>query len=301
MKTHFDCIPCAIRQVLDSIRMITDDEAMHEKVLREALGLWHDMDMRESPPAVARKVHRMLREMTGVADPYLELKQRYNRLAMEMVDDLEETVAGSADRMETAVRLAIAGNIIDFGVNSTVDESVVEGTIARSLTDPLDLAALTEFKVAIAEATEILYLGDNAGEIVFDRLLIEQMPRRKVTFVVRGGPILNDVLMADAEMVGMTDLVEVIDNGADAPGTILDICSKAFRKRFERADLIVAKGQGNFETLNESDRDIFFLLRPKCAVLARHLDCELGRQVLMRSGAMLSQGGRPKARARTVA
>jgi hypothetical protein len=288
MKTYFDCIPCAIRQVLDSIRMITDDEAMHEKVLREALGLWHDIDMRESPPAVARKVHRMVRTMTGVVDPYLEVKQRYNRLAMEMVDDLEETVAGSADRFETAVRLAIAGNVIDFGVNSTVDESVVEGVIARSLTDPLDLDALVEFKVAIAEATNILYLGDNAGEIVFDRLLIEQMPRQRVTFVVRGGPILNDALLADAEMVGMTDLVEVIDNGADAPGTILEICSKAFRKRFEKADLIVAKGQGNFETLSESDRNIFFLLRPKCAVLARHLGCELGRQVLVRSGVPLS-------------
>ena len=300
MKTHFDCIPCAIRQVLDSIRMVTDDEAVHEKVLREALGLWHDMDMHESPPAVARKVHRMLRQMTGVADPYLEVKQRYNRLAMDIADDLEETVAGSADRIETAVRLAIAGNIIDFGVNSTVDESVVEGAIARSLTDPLDLDVLTEFKVAMAEATDILYLGDNAGEIVFDRLLIEQMPRRKVTFVVRGGPILNDVLMADAEMVGMTDLVEVIDNGADAPGTILEICSKAFRKRFEKADLIVSKGQGNFETLNDCQRDIFFLLRPKCMVLARHLDCELGRQVLIRSGALPSQGTAEKAKRRAV-
>lgn len=301
MRTYFDCIPCAIRQVLDSVRMITDDEAMHEKVLREALGLWHDMDMRESPPAVARKVHRMVREMTGVADPYLQVKQRYNRLAMDMVDDLEETVAGSADRMETAVRLAIAGNVIDFGVHSTVDESVVEGVIARSLTDPLDLDALTEFKVAIAEATDILYLGDNAGEIVFDRLLIEQMPRQKVTFVVRGGPILNDVLLADAEMVGLADLVEVIDNGADAPGTILEICSKAFRKRFEKADLIISKGQGNFETLNECERDIFFLLRPKCAVLARHLDCELGRQVLIRSDAVLAQAAGERVKKRTVA
>ncbi len=301
MRTYFDCIPCAIRQVLDSVRMITDDEAMQEKVLREALGLWHDMDMRESPPAMARKVHRMVREMTGVADPYLQVKQRYNRLAMEMVDDLEETVAGSADRMETAVRLAIAGNVIDFGVNSTVDESVVEGVIARSLTDPLDLDALTEFRVAIAEATDILYLGDNAGEIVFDRLLIEQMPRQKVTFVVRGGPILNDVLLADAEMVGLTDLVEVIDNGADAPGTILEICSKAFRKRFEKADLIISKGQGNFETLNDCERDIFFLLRPKCAVLTRHLDCELGRQVLIRSDAVLSQTAGERVKKRTVA
>lgn len=285
MRTYFDCVPCGIRQVLDSVRMISSDEEMHERVLREALGLWHTMDMRESPPAMAQKVHRIVRELSGVADPYLAVKDKYNRLAMELYVDLKQTVAGSADPFETAVRLAIAGNIIDFGVNSTVDESEVEQTIACSLTDPLDTDALQELKEAVAAAERILYLGDNAGEIVFDRLLVEQMPLEKVTFVVRGSPILNDALMADAKAAGLTDLVEVIDNGSDAPGTILEACPKAFQRRFKRADLILAKGQGNFETLNASDKDIFFLLRPKCSVLAQHLNCELGRLVLMRTAA----------------
>ncbi len=285
MRTYFDCIPCAIRQVLDSVRMINDDEAMHERVLREALGLWHEMDMRDSPPAVAQKVHRIVRKLSGVADPYLAVKDQYNRLALELYPDLRQTVAGSSDPFQTAVRLAIAGNIIDFGVNSTLEESDVEQTIACSLTDPLDMDALEDLKKAVAEAKDILYLGDNAGEIVFDRLLIEQMPMEKVTFAVRGAPILNDALMADAEAAGLTDLVKVIDNGADAPGTILASCSKTFRRRFEKAGLIVAKGQGNFETLSDTDKDVFFLLRAKCAVLARHLDCALGRPLLMRSGA----------------
>lgn len=285
MRTYFDCVPCGIRQVLDSVRMISSDEVMHERVLREALGLWHTMDMRESPPAMAQKVHRIVRELSGVVDPYLAVKDKYNRLAMELYADLQQTVAGSADPFETAVRLAIAGNIIDFGVNSTVDESEVEQTVACSLTDPLDTDALQELKEAVAAAERILYLGDNAGEIVFDRLLVEQMPLEKVTFVVRGSPILNDALMADAEEAGLTDLVEVIDNGSDAPGTILEACSKAFQRRFARADLILAKGQGNFETLSDSTQDIFFLLRAKCSVLARHLNCELGRLILMRTGA----------------
>ena len=194
-------------------------------------------------------------------------------------------MAGSIDPFETAARLAIAGNIIDFGVNSTVDESEVERTIACSLTDPLDTAALAELKEAVGQAKSILYLGDNAGEIVFDRLLVEQMPLEKITFAVRGGPILNDALMADAEAAGLTDLVEVIDNGTDAPGTILEACSQAFRRRFDKADLIIAKGQGNYETLSDCPANIFFLLRPKCAVLARHLNCELGRLILMRSDA----------------
>jgi len=288
MKTYFDCIPCAVRQVLDAVRMITDDEEVHGKVLRESLGMWQTMDLRQSPPAMAQKIHRFLREITGVADPYYEVKQRYNRLALEMVGELTKTVEQSADPFETAVRLAIAGNIIDFGVNSTIEESHVEDTIRQSLTDPLDTQAVEQLKEAAAQAKDILYLGDNAGEIVFDRMLIEQMPREKVTFVVRGGPILNDALAEDAEMVGLTGMVEVIDNGFDAPGTILERSSEDFRRRFDEADLVIAKGQGNFESLNDAERSIFFLLRPKCTVLARHLGCGIGRLVVVQTDGELS-------------
>jgi uncharacterized protein with ATP-grasp and redox domains len=286
-----------MRQVVDSARMITDDEQVQEKVLRAALGLWHEVDMHDSPPAMAQKVHRIVRKLTGSVDPYRPLKDKYNQLAMELYPDLRKTVAGSADPMETAVRLAIAGNIIDFGVTATVEESQVEETIARSLTDPLDLAALESLKAAITQAEDIFYLGDNAGEIVFDRLLIEQLPREKVTFVVRGSPILNDALMDDAEAVGMTDVVKVIDNGSDAPGTIIESCSKSFQKRFAKADLIIAKGQGNFETLSDTqDKDIFFLLRPKCAVLADHLGCDLGRLVLFRLSEGMQKDGPAEAK-----
>ncbi len=284
MRTYLDCIPCAIRQVLDSVRMITDDESVQAEIVQETLGLWREVDMHQSPPAMAQKVHRLVRERTGVADPYLEVKNRFNALALAMYPELKQTVIESTDPIETAVRLAIAGNIIDFGVNAAVDEGLVETTIAKSLTDPLDQEALADFKGAVAEAADILYLGDNTGEIVFDRLLVEQLPLEKVTFVVRGAPILNDAVMADAETAGLTDLVEVIDNGTDAPGTILESCSESFQKRFREADLIVSKGQGNFETLNDTDEKIFFLLRPKCAVLARHLNCEMGRQIITRGG-----------------
>jgi len=284
MRTYFDCIPCGIRQVLDAVRMVTDDEAVHERVLREALGMWQAMDLRQCPPAMAQKIHRVLRQVTGVADPYLEVKRHTNRLALEMVPRLRQVVEDSPDPFETAVRLAIAGNIIDFGVNSTVELDKIEDTLTQSLSDPLDGGAVRRLKEAVARADEILYLGDNSGEIVFDRLLLERMPCEKVTFVVRGGPILNDVLAEDAEVAGITDLVPVMDNGSDAPGTLLETCSDAFRRRFERADLIVAKGQGNFESLNDTDRPVFFLLRPKCAVLARHLGCDIGSQVVARSG-----------------
>lgn len=283
MRTYFDCIPCFVRQVLDSVRMTTDDEQIQEKVLREALYLGSKMDLSQSPPAMAQKIHRFIREITGVKDPYLEVKNRFNKLGLQMYPELKQQVETSADPLETAVRLAIAGNIIDFGVNSVVEQSQVEKAIAESLTEPLDMEAMEEFRDATSQAEDILYLGDNAGEIVFDRLLIEQLPYEKITFAVKGGPILNDATIEDAQVVGLTDIVNVIDNGSDAPGTILESCSEAFRRRFDKSDLIIAKGQGNFETLCDVDKNLFFMLKPKCVVLARHLGCEIGSLVLARA------------------
>ena len=280
MKTYFDCVPCFVRQVLDSVRMTTDDTRLHEKVLREALSMASEMDLNQSPPAMAQKIHQFIRKMTGISDPYLDVKNHFNKLALQMYPDLRMRIDTSTDPIETAVRLAIAGNIIDFGVNSAVESSQVERTIAESLTDPFDRESLEAFKHAVSRADEILYLGDNAGEIVFDRLLIEQLPREKITFVVKGGPILNDAVMEDAQIVGLTDVVDVIDNGSDAPGTILESCSETFRRRFDQSDLIIAKGQGNYETLSDVDKNIFFLVRPKCNVLARHLGREIGSLVL---------------------
>jgi uncharacterized protein with ATP-grasp and redox domains len=289
MRTYFDCIACSVRQVLDSVRMISDDESVHERVIRELLAMWQRVDMRQSPPAMAQQIHRLVRQITGVRDPYLEVKNRYNEFALGLYPELRERVERSPDPFETAVRLAIAGNIIDFGVNSNIEQHTVHEAIMRSLTEPLDLDALAALKQAIGRAKDILFLGDNTGEIVLDRLLLERMPREKVTYVVRGGPILNDALMADAEVAGLTDIVEVIDNGSDAPGTIPETCSESFCRRFEGADLIIAKGQGNFETMNDTPKNAFFLLRPKCAVLARHLNCQLGRLLILRSGKAATQ------------
>ena len=283
MRTYFDCVPCFVRQVLDSVRMTTNDTRLHEKVLRKALEMASEMDLSRSPPAMAQEIHRFIREITGIRDPYLDLKNRFNTFALQMYPELKQRVATSADPLETGVRLAIAGNIIDFGVNSRIEPSQVERTIAASLTDPLDGESLETFRNALSQAKKIFYLGDNAGEIVFDRLLVERLPREKVTFVVKGGPILNDAVMADAQVAGLTDLVDVIDNGSDAPGTILEACSAAFRRRFEASDLVIAKGQGNYETLSDVPKNIFFLVRPKCNVLAQHLGYEIGSLVLSRS------------------
>lgn len=280
MKTYLDCIPCIIRQALDSARLVTDDEQIHEQILREVLEATARMDLEQSPPVMAQTIHRRLRELRGKTDPYRAAKACFNRLALDLLPKYRPHLKQADDPLEVAVRLAIAGNIIDLGVKTMLDEQEVLDSVETCLTDPL-IGNVSDLAEAIARAQKILYLTDNAGEIVFDRLLVEQLPCDRVIAAVRGAPVINDATMADAEVAGLTEIVRVIDNGSDAPGTVLDDCSATFRKHFEEADLIISKGQGNYETLGESTRPIHFLLRVKCPMVARDTGCPVGRMVLM--------------------
>jgi len=283
MRTFLDCIPCFIRQALDSARLATDDEQIHEQVVREVLRLASDLDMSQSPPVIGQQIHRLIRKLIGNNDPYRELKRRSNHLALKMCSELQQRVRTSKDPLETAVRLVIAANIIDLGVKTSIVESDIEKVIRNCLTADFDGQQLEGFRSAVKKAKKILYLADNAGEIAFDRLLIEQLPTEKVTLVVKGKPVINDATMEDAKAVGITELVEVIDNGSDGPGTILETCSQGFVGRFKEADLVIAKGQGNYETLSDVDKNIFFVLKAKCFVIARGLGCEVGEMILRKS------------------
>jgi len=285
MKSHLECIPCFLRQALQAARFVTEDEKVHESVLRAVLCDVSEMDLRDSPPVMSRLIARRVHKYTGCSDPYLEVKRHFNQYVLDLLPRYREMVEKAEDPLQLAVRLAIAGNVIDFGPFSRVDEAKIEAAIMDALRDPLDTRALAELREAIQSAGAILYLTDNAGEIVFDRLLIEQMPREKVAVAVKGGPTLNDAMRADAEMVGLGELVEVLDNGSDAPGTMLDLCSEAFRKRFHAADLVIAKGQANYETLSEISANLFFLLKVKCPVIAEDMGTPLGSMVVQRNQA----------------
>jgi len=282
MRTYFDCIPCFVRQALDAARLVTPDETIHERVLRETAAAISKMDLRQSPPAMGRDIHRLIRRLTGREDPYRELKDRFNKLALELLPAARAKVHAAQEPLKTAAALAIAGNVIDFGVNSHLEDRLLHEALEAAASEPLagDIQELAE---AADRARDILYLPDNAGEIVFDRLLIEQLPPGRVTVAVKGRPVLNDATRSDAAVAGLNELAEVIDNGSDAPGTLLADCSHSFRERFDRADLVIAKGQGNYETLSNARKDIFFLLKAKCPVIARHLGCDVGRTVVQRS------------------
>ena len=280
MKTFLDCIPCFIRQALDAVRLATSDEITHERVLSGVIDAVGRMNLNQAPPVMGQQIHRIVRELSRNEDPYKHVKDRFNRHALAIYPQSKRIIERSPMPLETAVRLAIAGNIIDLGPNSEIDPSGLDDAIGHALSGRL-LGNIGLLEGAVRSAENILYLGDNSGEIVFDRLLIEQLPVDKVTFAVRGSPVLNDATMADAEETGMTALVQVVDNGSDAPGTILEECSDVFRRQFDKADLVISKGQGNYETLSDAEKDIFFILKAKCPVIAQHIRCDLGSLVII--------------------
>ena len=283
MKTSLDCIPCFTRQALDAARMVSDSPAVHEEIVRRVMSMAARMDFSQPPPVVGQKIHRIIRVLTGVDDPYRQVKDRFNRFALELYPAMKRRIACSADRFETAVRLAIAGNVIDLGLKSEVSEAEVERAIEEALAAPLPTESIVGLRESIAQADDILYIADNAGEIVFDRLLIEELLPKRVTVAVRGHAVLNDATRADAEAAGLLDMVEVIDTDSDAPGTVLTDCSDEFLERFARADLVLAKGQGNYETLSDADAEVFFLLKAKCEVIAEDIGCEPGSVVVRRN------------------
>jgi damage-control phosphatase, subfamily I len=263
---------CFVRQTLEAVRMMTDDESLQERILRQVMAESADFNMTMPAPVMAQRIHRIIRQGLNNADPYVDAKKRFNQFALGMKNILAEKVRTSPSPIATAVKLAIAGNIIDFGIHSDLDEVQVQRCIADALEVSLDRSILDQFIREASNAKEILYLADNAGEIVLDQLLIELLGPSKITVAVKGGPIINDATLIDAEMTGLTKLVRVISNGIDAPGTLLDQCSPEFLELFRRADMIISKGQGNYETLSETNRSIWFLLKVKCSVVSRHLN-----------------------------
>jgi len=281
MKTALDCIPCFVAQGLNVARLATEDPQVHERILREVLRRASQADLVEAPARFGQGIHRLVRQLTGQADPYLAVKQASNRLALALLPAWRERLKAAENPRHAAVKLAIAANVIDFGIKGDLTAEQIPAALESSFAAPL-LGDVDGLFAAAECASDILFLADNAGELVFDRLLLELLPRQKLTVVVKGGPAINDALLADAQAAGVEGLVAVMDTGSDGAGIVLEDCSPEFQQRFTRADLIVAKGQANFESLDGCGQNIFFLFKVKCPVVARHIGHAVGSLVLHR-------------------
>ncbi len=278
MKTELECLPCFFGQVARTLRYAGVNGDRGREIKRRAEAIIEGASLDEVPARTTTLIHRMLREATGV-DPYRFVKEAYNRVALERLPGLRSTA--SADGLEGGVRIAIAGNVIDFGIYEAID---LDRSIEESFRFPLSPAEYLAFAEKVAASRRILYLCDNAGEIVFDRVLLEILrdKGKDVIAVVKGSPVINDATLDDARDAGLHESATVIDNGNDGIGTLLEACSRRFLDEYRRADIIISKGQANYETLaTERDERTFFLFKVKCPVVASFLKRANGDIVLM--------------------
>jgi len=290
MRTYLDCIPCFFKQALEAARMAGADERTQKRILNELAGLLPKFPLSSSPPEMGRIIYGLAKNITKKDDPYLKIKEKSNKLALGIYSKLKNKVRHSQNRLLTAVELAIAGNIIDYGVKNSLN---INRELARIL-DEENRAIKKEnktifgygsFKRVLNSAKTILYLADNAGETVFDRILIEEIRRidkdKDIVYAVKEKPVINDALKKDAFSCGIDKVAEVISSGSDAPGTILSLCSKNFLALYKKADMVISKGQGNFEALSATKRQAFFLFMAKCPVIAQHVGCNVGDVILL--------------------
>lgn len=282
MKTELECFPCFLRQTVIALKQLDGlQDNLRQEILHEVLSVIQKADMNKPPAYSTTFIHRTIRDRIG-QDPFKKIKYLYNTIAMGLYPELKEKVSSSREPLWTAARLAIAGNIIDFGIFTSID---ISKSVRDALKETIAVDDYDSFKQAVNETDTILYLLDNSGEIVFDKLLIEELLRKgkKVKAVVKGSPVLNDVTMDDACQTRLTELCEVVDNGSDAVGTILEWTSPEFQAHFKSSDLIISKGQGNFETITDNGKRTYFLFQSKCEVVSKDLGLSSGSMLLKKS------------------
>ncbi|MBN1526407.1 MAG: DUF89 family protein [Candidatus Omnitrophica bacterium] len=291
MRTYLECIPCFFKQALEAAKLSGADERTRKKILDEIALSIPKFPLASCPPEMARVIYGTVKRMTGKNDPYAKIKEKSNKLALSVYARLKKKVASSHDRLLTAIELAIAGNIIDYGVKNSLNV----GEELNRILNKEDKAISKEnssifnyrsFRRALKGAKSVLYLADNAGEVVFDRVLIEEIKMsdkdKNIIYAVKEEPVINDALREDALIAGIGEKAAIVSSGLDTPGTVLSLCSKEFLRIFRHADMVISKGQGNFEALSDCGRPVFFLFMAKCPVIARDVRCGLGDVVLLR-------------------
>jgi damage-control phosphatase, subfamily I len=262
MKATLNCLPCIVRQGVDAATRATDNPALQRAAMAEALESLSRAQLDDTPMVLGSTVHEAIARVTACPDPWEEVKRESNLEALALYGKLTATVAEADDPLLTAAKIAIAGNIMDFGALATFD---VEATVQNALQNDFAIGEFGNFRRQLATAKNLLYIADNAGEIVFDRVFIEQMRGVAVTVALKSRPFINDAMLADAKQVGLDKIARLV---TVAPGAT---SGASFDAAWDQADIIIAKGQGNYEVFSEAEGPIFFLLLAKCAVIAAEI------------------------------
>ena len=283
MRTFPECYDCLTRQALSAMNSAEVDQKTQAQIIKKVINAIEKADDSLSPPEIASQTNRIVRESVEIDDLYKELKSKSHHIALEHLGNLRDLSKQGKDKLEQGLKISAVGNMVDilhareyhlwYEVEITVRQELLGGSVEA-------------FRKRIKESPYLLYLADNVGETVFDRVFIETLDI-PVIYAVKGGPILNDATLEDALAAGIDQVAKIIETGSRGPGTILNQCSEEFQNLFEKSDVILAKGQANYETLDARGDRIFFLLRVKCPIISREMKFSIGSLVL-KQGAPLN-------------
>jgi uncharacterized protein with ATP-grasp and redox domains len=276
MKTYLECIPCFLNQALKAMNLTNEDDKTKERVMKEIMKRFANIDLNRKPPEFARLVYNIIEGITGNDDPYKEIKERDNHHALSLLPEIKKTIAKSNDPLLTTIKTSIAGNIMDFAIKADYN---LKKAVEEVIKSDFAINDFGKFKEDIKKTKSIVYLADNAGEIVFDKLLIEkirELNKSKIYFFIKGKPILNDATEIDAKLIGVNQMVniEIRKINTGFPNTGIKKESEEFTNFIKQMDLVISKGQGNYESLSDVDANIYFLLIAKCPIIARDLGVE---------------------------
>ncbi len=277
MKLYLDCLPCFLRQVLEASRMVTKDVNLHKKILKESIEVIKNFENFKTPPELARRIHSIVKSYAKNPDPYKEIKNKSIKMAKQLYTPLKDFLNKQQDRLYWALKISAVGNVMDYGVYSNVN---LKDILEKELMQNFAMCDLQAFKDLLKSSKTILFIGDNAGETVFDKILIEELKGYKIFYAVRGVPIINDATLEDAFASGLNECAEVISTGCSLPGIDFKECRKEFLEVFNQADIVISKGQGNYESLSEINKNgLFFLLKIKCPVIASHIGISVNNYI----------------------
>ncbi|MCT4597909.1 MAG: ARMT1-like domain-containing protein [Vallitalea sp.] len=279
MNSHVDCIACIINKANQLADKYIQDKKVKYEFMNKVLLEVTQIKYSKTAPYLCARVMRILQDMTGIEDFYEEEKNLFNKKLLSMETDIKKSLLDSQNRFLDAIKIAMAGNVVDFGALDDISIELVEEIISKSLKTELSLDVYEKLNQQLSSAQVLLYIGDNTGEIVFDKIFIEEIYNKykdlEIYFATRGKPALNDATEKDAYFIGIDKYAKIINNGTDIPGTDLEEVSDDFKKiYYNKADVIISKGQGNFETLLGCGDNIFYLLLCKCSMLSERLNID---------------------------
>ena len=274
MKVQYKCLPCIVNQAIKVADMTQSPDK--DVLLKKVFTMLSEIDFDKTTPEIIGVIYRIIKEHVNNPDPYLEIRTYYNKLFLEKSHKIWTHITNSPTPFEEAIKYAIIGNIIDFNpIHNRTFEQIMD-YFNKAEQFSLTVNHTEKLLGDIKKSTSLLYLGDNCGEICLDKLLIRQIktlnPNLKIYFGVRGKSVINDNIEADAYLVGMDEYAEIISNGDCSLGTVLDRTSPEFKEIYDSADIIISKGQANYESLSEvKEQNIYFLLMTKCGVIANDM------------------------------